>query len=287
MLLGAVDGAVIQTRDPGQALRFDTLAELESLLGRHFANIIVHDVGEGFRLVSSGVNYMSAEPDGKVVIDRTQADAWECFRQVDEIYVNALLGDGAARLGHRVADMGAAGMPVCMHMACGWTPLPGFLNIDIASLAPQFAAEHPDEYFVLPTAGVHIPLPNDCVDYIFHEDFIEHIGQLDQISFLAETLRLLKPGGIHRVNTPNLLWTMRTRSDFSRGAMGVYMGERQWEHIAIFSPAHLEEVARMVGYREVHFNARGDGCSPYAVRDRRPLADRDEIEGNIFADLVK
>jgi hypothetical protein len=43
----------------------------------------------------------------------------------------------------------------------------------------------------------------------------------------------------------------------------------------------------MVGYREVHFNARGDGCSPYAVRDRRPLADRDEIEGNIFADLVK
>jgi len=59
-----------------------------------------------------------------------------------------------------------------------------------------------------------LPLADNSVDVIFHEDFLEHLSQRDQILFLAETLRVLKPSGIHHVNTPNLLSSMKANSTF-------------------------------------------------------------------------
>lgn len=286
-LLGMEGNRLVQTCDPTRAWRFESFADLACGLARCLPASQVFPVGDGTLLLASGQCYVTAQPDGSVVADRMAAQAWECFRIADEAYVAALCGPDAARLATRVEALRTAGAPVLLHLACGWSPVPGFLNIDLACHAPDFARDQPDSYFLLPTAGVRIPLPDSCVDYIFHEDFIEHIGQLDQVIFLAETLRLLKSGGIHRVNTPNLAWTMRSRSNFAAGAEGVYQGERQWEHIALFTPAHLEEMARLVGYREVRFTARSAGTSPHAIADRRPYADRCEIEGNIFADLVK
>lgn len=97
----------------------------------------------------------------------------------------------------------------------------------------------------------------------------------------------MKPGSWHRVNTPSLLHTMKLNSDFSKGSDGVYTGERQWDHIALFTHSYLTEIAHLVGYREIVFTGKGGGVSRFATPDRRPSSDRDEIIGNIYADLLK
>lgn len=285
-LLGLTAHGLVQTRNLTEALEFDTLAELGALLRTCLDDALVIDAGLDCVLVVSGGHYLCAEPDGRLVADRTDGQAWECFRVIDSELGAIMLGNGRQRLAAAVEALNQTGRPVRLHFACGHNPIPGFLNIDRSCWAKEFAAAHPEAYFLLPTVGIALPLPDASVDFAFHEDFIEHIGQLDQISFLAEVRRVLRPGGVHRVNTPNLIWTMQTRSRFELGFDGVYMGERQWEHLALFSPASLKEVAQLVGYSQVHFNGRGQSISPLAIPDRRPYGDRDECFGNIFADLV-
>jgi hypothetical protein len=146
---------------------------------------------------------------------------------------------------------------------------------------------NPDQYFIFPFADFPWGIPDNCVDFVFHQDFIEHISQLQQIQFLAETLRILKPGCYHRVNTPNLLTAMKRHSKFQDGFSGVYTGEQQWGHIALFSPFSLKEMAELVGYGEVVFTTKNQSVSPFAEAEWRPGLDRDPIVGNIFADLQK
>ena len=133
-----------------------------------------------------------------------------------------------------------------------------------------------------------LPIPDNSVDVIFHEDFIEHLCQRDQILFLAETHRILKKGGVHRVNTPNLLSSMDDHSDFSKGFNGIYVDEwDRWHHLNILSPQSLKEMALLVGYSSVIFNSRDQSlvkeCLPL---EYRPGPDRSE-NGNIFADMIK
>ncbi|MEJ0015740.1 MAG: class I SAM-dependent methyltransferase [Acetobacteraceae bacterium] len=172
----------------------------------------------------------------------------------------------------------------------GWTPAAGFVNLDIAPLLHESDSRFDDlDVFYFPFADVRWPLPANCVDYIFHEDFIEHISQKQQVCFLAETLRVMKDGAWHRVNTPCLKASMQRHSDFELGREGVYTGEwDNWEHINLFTRQSLEDMAKMVGYREVIFNLKNSGVSPYRLsQEVRPGPDRDPLIGNIFADLLK
>jgi hypothetical protein len=175
------------------------------------------------------------------------------------------------------------GQPVRLHFGCGDVPRPGFLNID-ANRHPSVSG---DDYFVFSFADVSWGIPDNSVDYIFHEDFIEHLNQLQQIQFLAETLRVLKPNCYHRINTPCLIGSMKRHSHFREGFQGVYTGEVQWGHISLFSRMSLKELSEVIGYSEIIFTTKDHGVSPYAVLDTRPHSDRDIIIGNIYADLKK
>src|SRR6185312_9802784 len=166
----------------------------------------------------------------------------------------------------------------------------GFLNLDIAPLLPEGDDGLGEfEFFFFPYADMPWPIPNNCIDYIFHEDFIEHISQKQQICFLAETLRVLKGGCWHRVNTPCLNASMKRHSHFAAGMQGVYAGEwEKWNHVSLFTHHSLEEMAKLVGYREVVFNLRHQSVSPHRPPfEHRPGDDRDPVIGNIFADLLK
>jgi hypothetical protein len=236
--------------------------------------------------------YLCALKDSVTLIaDRDQRMQWETFamipdEKISEILINGHGGEGE-RFCKEVLRLGREGRPVKIYCGAGQVPRPGFLNLDIAINAPTFFTRNFNEYFIFPFADAAWPLPDECVDYIFHEDFIEHITQLMQFQFLAETLRVLKSGCWHRVNTPNVLAAMKRHSNFKQGFRGVYTGEKQWGHISILSPLSLKEMAELVGYREVVFTTRHHGVSPYAEKDFRPEADRDEVLGNIYADLLK
>ncbi|MCK5605253.1 methyltransferase domain-containing protein [Candidatus Pacearchaeota archaeon] len=188
-----------------------------------------------------------------------------------------------------------------LHFGCGPRILKGWINIDLAyepyekymqCLTDKYYAEEirgdRSDFFAIDITKVGLPLPDNSVDVIFHEDFLEHLNQRDQIIFLAETLRVLKPGGIHRVNTPSLVGSMQDHSDFTKGFAGVYVDEwDRWHHLNVLTPAMLEEMAKMVGYSKVIFNERDESTSTLVPLEYRPGADRPKHDGNIFADLIK
>jgi predicted SAM-dependent methyltransferase len=58
-----------------------------------------------------------------------------------------------------------------------------------------------------------IPLPDDCADEIFLGDVMEHIPRWRYDEVLPEFARLLKPGGIISIRTPNIELAMRAYSN--------------------------------------------------------------------------
>ncbi|MBG0811260.1 class I SAM-dependent methyltransferase [Methylosinus sp. H3A] len=240
-----------------------------------------------------GEYYLCADGESfSVTTDRLLPRAWESFTlvhpdRVDRIKTHGSAAEEMTRFRSRVEQLTAQGKPVKLYVGAGEFPRRGFLNVDRVLANANFSFGHFEDYFLFPCVDMHWDIAENSVDYIFHEDFIEHLDQTDQFRFLAEALRVLKPGCWHRVNTPDIIWTMKTRSDFSRGLEGVYTGERQWGHLSIFSHASLAEVAKTVGYKEVVFTKKNTSVSPYAEADHRPLDDRDPVLGNIYADLMK
>jgi SAM-dependent methyltransferase len=188
-----------------------------------------------------------------------------------------------------------------LHFGCGPRVLKGWINIDLAfepfenylqyygdRFYPQEARGDKSDFFALDVTKERLPLDDNTVDVVFHEDFIEHLDQRSQFFFLAETLRVLKPNGIHRVNTPDLKKSMQKHSDFSRGAAGVYFGE--WDrhgHKSVLTRSMLTEIATMIGYKEVRFTKRDCSAFPLLPPEYRPDPNDREEDGNIFADLVK
>jgi len=188
-----------------------------------------------------------------------------------------------------------------LHFGCGPRVLKGWINIDLrfvhyAEYLKYYTDKHYPEHvrgdrsdmYVLDITKAPIPLPDNSVDLIFHEDFIEHLSQKNQIILLAECLRVLKPGAVHRVNTPDLIASMEHNSDMKAGRAGVY--SKEWDahgHINVLTSSCLKEMALMVGYSEVVFTARNCSISKGIPLEYRPDPnDRDE-GGNIFADLIK
>ncbi len=63
-------------------------------------------------------------------------------------------------------------------------------------------------------ARQRLPFPDNSLDYIFGEQFLEHLTFQEGQDFLAEAYRVLKPGGLMRQSTPNC-----------RGVVDVYQAQ--------------------------------------------------------------
>jgi len=218
--------------------------------------------------------------------------------------VNPVAADTSAtlqRLRVDVAELLRAGRPIKLHVGCGPRILKGWLNIDLsyepceAYLQYYGGTHYPpevrgslSEFYPIDVSQTRLPIPDGTVDVIAHEDFIEHLSQKDQVAFLAEAFRILKKGGVHRVNTPNLLVSLRDRYDFSRGSEGVY--REAWAmhgHVNILSPRLLEDLARWIGYREVVVAHKNQSRSGLLYREYRPDPRDSSEDENLYADLVK
>ena len=49
-----------------------------------------------------------------------------------------------------------------------------------------------------------LPFPDNCLDAIYGSEVIEHIERRYVVPFLKESRRILKPGGVLRLTTPDL-----------------------------------------------------------------------------------
>ena len=197
----------------------------------------------------------------------------------------------------RLRRLAKSGRSLKLHFGCDARVIKGWINMDLAyPKTSKKTHSFPDprknrgyrkDFFVIDFSEGPLPLPDHSVDLIFHEDFIEHITQRDTLLFLAETFRVLKKGGVHRISTPDLAASMKRHSKFSQGYRGVFVYE--WDkhaHLNVLTPNYLRELALLVGYREIVFTGKNQSRSSLVPPEFRPLDDRTENE-QIFTDLVK
>jgi predicted SAM-dependent methyltransferase len=195
------------------------------------------------------------------------------------------------------------GHPIKLHFGCGPRIIKGWVNIDISYAHyqdylqyytdvyyPESIRGNKSDFYNIDLLETGLPLPDNSVDIIFHEDFFEHLTQKEQVVFLAETLRVMKNGAIQRINTPNLLASMRDNSNFKKGRDGVFTGEwDNWHHYSVMSPAILKDMALMIGYKEIRFNSKNKSIAfaELPLEYRPDGTARAGEDSNVFADLIK
>ena len=99
------------------------------------------------------------------------------------------------RLTHRRV---LAGFPIIMdplrcRLRAVVTRRAGWLNSDLGS-----------EFHI--DALKRLPFPDNSVDYIYSQHFVEHITRPQACAFFAECRRVLRPTGVLRTSTPNLAY---------------------------------------------------------------------------------
>lgn len=200
----------------------------------------------------------------------------------------------------RLKEYYRKGGVIKLHFGCGPRILKGWINIDLFytnydNYLKYYKDEFygpdirgcKDDFFRIDITKTPLPLPDNSVDVIFHEDFIEHLSQRDQYIFLVETLRVLKKGGVHRINTPNLLSSLKVTSDFSKGSS--VFDTSEWDksdHISVLTKNTLKEMSEVIGYSKIIFQVKDRSLAKNLPKEYRPADDRDQ-DGNIFVDLVK
>jgi predicted SAM-dependent methyltransferase len=85
--------------------------------------------------------------------------------------------------------------PALVNLGCGARYHPDWINIDIAADSPAVIAHD---------LSRGIPLGDASCDAVYHSNILEHFRRADARAFICECFRVLKPGGILRVATPDL-----------------------------------------------------------------------------------
>lgn len=140
-----------------------------------------------------------------------------------------------------------------LHLGCGGNVMPDWVNLDIEARpgVTQHDLTRP------------LPFPSGSADFVYSEHFIEHIGFEQGLRLMREVRRVLKPTGIFRVSTPDLLfliqqylkrnmtewanvnWLPKTPCQMVNGGM------RLWGHQFVYDEEELSMQLRAAGFGNV------------------------------------
>lgn len=150
--------------------------------------------------------------------------------------------------------------PVRLHLGCGQSPIPGWVNIDVQAL--------PGVDRVL---DVRRGLPFHDVAAIYAEHFLEHLDVDEGLACLVECRRALSPDGILRISTPNLDWVFATHyrygqwpadEDAVSDCFQLNRAFHGWGHRFLFNRPALTGILRAAGFAEVSWHRYGESEVP-------------------------
>lgn len=122
-----------------------------------------------------------------------------------------------------------------LNLGCGSNPLPGWTNIDGGDGEWYGAPQHPD-VIPLDVFAALAAIDNASCDVVYSEHFYEHFSLDDGFRMATEWARVLKPGAVVRVVTPDLTREAR-----------MYLGEQ----LPTDAKTYLTHKRRWLGVRHV------------------------------------
>ena len=160
-----------------------------------------------------------------------------------------------------------------LHLACGSNVLPGWANVDLAGPAAVIKLD----------LTAPLPVASDTLEAVYSEHFIEHIDRAQAQRLLAECHRVLEPGGVLRISTPDLrtiidhyvagridAWhDMQWRPETPARMLNESM--REWGHQFLYDADELLAAFRAAGFRQIARKAwRASAHSGLAGLECRP-----------------
>ncbi len=157
-----------------------------------------------------------------------------------------------------------------LHLGCGTVYLDGWVNVDIETRA---------DLTLDITRG--LPLQNGAARLIYHEHVMEHITIDEGRACLADWCRVLEPGGVLRVATPDLAYVVgryagdwkdqawlrqpeyafiQTRAEMLNTSM------RWWGHQYLYDEEELRRRMTDAGFATVRRCALGESSVPELTR---------------------
>jgi len=152
-----------------------------------------------------------------------------------------------------------------LHLGCGEQALEGWLNADLVPRHPSV---------VILDARRPFPLPDQSFEVVFSEHLIEHLTYEEGRHMLVEARRILMPGGVLRIATPDLRFLIDLYSPSQTPLQRRYVdwalghasltdpgGRREvavinnffraWEHRFIYDFATLSALLRRSGFEQI------------------------------------
>jgi SAM-dependent methyltransferase len=182
----------------------------------------------------------------------------------------------------------AGGYPVALDLGCGDGEHLGWLRAHVGDLYGsdynllrlRRAAEKGAARLVVMADLTDYPAADGSFDLVFCHHVIEHVPKLD--AALAEIRRILRPGGIALIGTPN------EGAGFWRFAYRIQPRTRRiTDHVHFFTAATLEEHARRAGLRVLEMERIGWGVPHWGldarIRGVKAVDDLLETVGRRFA----
>ncbi len=140
-----------------------------------------------------------------------------------------------------------------LHLGCGNHIIEGWANIDMAG---------PDEVIKWDLSRP-LPVESESVRHIYSEHFIEHISLDQATGLLGECRRVLTPGGVLRVSTPDLrklidVYLAGRLSEFHDVGWSpatpcrlLNEGMRSWGHQFLYDADELKRILETCGFGKI------------------------------------
>lgn len=140
-----------------------------------------------------------------------------------------------------------------LHLGCGGNVMPNWVNVDIE--ARPGVIQH--------DLTRPLPFASGAADFVYSEHFIEHIDFEQGLRLMREVRRVLKPNGVFRLSTPDMLfliqqylkrnmtewanvnWLPKTPCQMVNGGM------RLWGHQFVYDEEELSMQLRAAGFGNV------------------------------------
>jgi predicted SAM-dependent methyltransferase len=127
---------------------------------------------------------------------------------------------------------------ICLNLGCGNRFHPKWINIDIEPAAPEVIRHNLAE---------GIPLADASCDVVYHAHVLEHIRRDEAISFIRECRRVLKPGGVLRIATPDLERIIELYQITLRKALEGDDSDYEWIMLELFDQTIREKTGGRMG----------------------------------------
>jgi predicted SAM-dependent methyltransferase len=109
-----------------------------------------------------------------------------------------------------------------LHCGCGPRLQPGWVNTDRSPAPGPKGWREPEHrlvrvgahyYYLRHDATRRFPFDDQSFDWVYSEHFLEHVTRREGVAWLREVRRLLAPGGVARITTPDLARYIEGYSD--------------------------------------------------------------------------